>query len=169
MNYLFQHKRVKIIFLIYLLFIVDVVVIKYYGNVEDVMNRIQAIIAARNNGIWNINLNPLISIASFLRSFQYGGIRVIIFFIGNIFVFVPLGFSPPLVMKNSSFLKTMALCLLIIIGIELTQFAACLGYADLGDVILNMIGSLIGFIVYKLYYIFAKKKPKTQNRTGAIH
>lgn len=41
--------------------IVDVVVIKYYGNVEDVVNRIQGIIAARNEGIWNINLNPLIS------------------------------------------------------------------------------------------------------------
>lgn len=70
---------------------------------------------------------------------------------GNILIFIPLGFLYPLCRKkNVGFFEA----LLVILGsscmIELIQFLFLTSRrADVDDVILNLIGGIIGYLIYK--------------------
>jgi glycopeptide antibiotics resistance protein len=80
--------------------------------------------------------------------------------IANIILFVPMGFLVPFVLRRPSFLKTMGISLGIIVAIEITQYVTNLGATDIDDVILNMIGCLIGFMVYVVSIELYKKLNK---------
>jgi glycopeptide antibiotics resistance protein len=130
---------------------VNFVVIKYFGDIEAVEDRIESILAQRSEGYWNISVIPFRSIISSIDSFipipSFGVVTQ--FFIGNILVFVPMGFMIPWFMRRRyTFFKTMFACFMIILLIETIQFVTCLGVADIDDVILNMIGCVIGYLVY---------------------
>ncbi|WP_018886603.1 VanZ family protein [Paenibacillus massiliensis] len=150
---IFTHKRSKVIFSIYLLFIINFVIIKFTGNIEHVVARIQANIFQKSIGYWKINLNPVVTLKSSFHSFQNSGITSyeVLYFIGNVLIFLPMGFLIPFLLKKQSLFKTMFCCLLLIVGIELTQFITYLGSADMADVFLNMIGCLFGYIGNKIY------------------
>ncbi|MFB5267343.1 VanZ family protein [Paenibacillus enshidis] len=153
MSIVFTYKRVRFIFLIYLLLIINFVILKFTGNWLGVISRVQAIILQRNMGYWNISLNPLRTINAIFDSFQYGGMaHELFYFFGNIVAFFPMGFLIPFLRKKSSLFNTMLSCLLIILVIEFTQFITCLGSADIADVILNMTGCLIGYMGNRIYY-----------------
>lgn len=68
---------------------------------------------------------------------------------GNLLMFIPAGWLLPRIFKPmrkfSVFFMT---CLFSILFIETFQLLTLLGYFDIDDVILNMIGVLIGFIGY---------------------
>ena len=71
-------------------------------------------------------------------------------------MFVPLGFFLPAVFpKARSFRRSMLLSLLLLFAVELIQFFTLLGSLDIADVILNMVGVLVG---YGVYWLFARKK-----------
>ncbi|CAI6082945.1 hypothetical protein PAECIP112173_03736 [Paenibacillus sp. JJ-100] len=104
-------------------------------------------------GIWNISLEPFqsitASVSSYIRDPGFGVITL--FLIGNILIFVPLGFLLPLLLKKPSYIKTMLISLGVIVSIETLQLVTCLGIADVDDVLSNMIGSTIGYAAY--YFI----------------
>lgn len=69
--------------------------------------------------------------------------------IGNIAAFVPLGFLIPAISTRlRKISKTLLVCLICIIGIEIFQFVAMIGYFDVDDIILNMLGCFMGYLVY---------------------
>ena len=71
--------------------------------------------------------------------------------VGNVAGFVPLGYLVPLVFKkHSSFFKTLVFGLLFILFIEIIQLLTGLGEFDVDDIILNMLGVLLGNIAYKV-------------------
>ncbi len=70
--------------------------------------------------------------------------------VGNIACFIPLGYLPPLVFqKHRGFFKTLLLGLSFILFIEITQLLTGLGEFDIDDIILNMLGAIIGALTYK--------------------
>ncbi|KRF09901.1 VanZ family protein [Paenibacillus sp. Soil787] len=81
-------------------------------------------------------------------------------FIANIILFVPMGYLVPFVLRKSSFLKTMGISLGIIVAIEIIQYVTNLGATDIDDVILNMTGCLIGYMVYMVSVELYKKWDK---------
>ena len=68
--------------------------------------------------------------------------------IGNIFLFIPFGIFTSYYVKNKSFVPIFILSALISSSIEITQ--SLIGRTlDIDDVILNTLGGIIGYFIYK--------------------
>ncbi|MEL7660547.1 VanZ family protein [Acetobacterium wieringae] len=70
---------------------------------------------------------------------------------GNIILFLPLGFLYPLARKNKvGFVHVFVVILGTTCAIELTQYLFLASRrADVDDIILNLIGGLIGYLIFK--------------------
>ena len=77
---------------------------------------------------------------------------------GNLIMFVPMGCLLPLIFKKQKkfgwFLLTQSI---ILISIEVGQLGFRLGSFDIDDLILNLVGAIVGFL---LYLFFQKKQKK---------
>lgn len=88
--------------------------------------------------------------------------------VGNVLLLVPFGFLIPMLFKKLRNLKNIFIAsLLFSFMIETTQFliSIILGFnykiVDVDDVILNVMGGLIGYIAYKLIYAIFKRSTDT--------
>lgn len=77
--------------------------------------------------------------------------------LGNIGWFVPLGFLLPILLKKKNLLITMVIGLMFSFFIETMQFVLYKGVAELDDLILNILGTVIGYFLFKLSYKFISK------------
>lgn len=137
-------KLIKILFYIYIAFLILFVVLKFDGSFERIISLHNSIIENEKDGLRNINLIPFRSISPYLRNitepFAFKNI------IANILVFIPLGFFVS--NKNSkNVFKTLVICLPVILSIELIQLFFKIGFFDVDDIILNFLGALIGLII----------------------
>lgn len=87
--------------------------------------------------------------------------------LGNIIAFIPFGFLLPCLAQSfTKFKKFVWLALILPVGVELTQLIGSLAiqavwkYADIDDVILNMAGMLLGFLILKLFLRIVEKTAK---------
>ena len=83
---------------------------------------------------------------------------------GNVAMFVPLGFLVPCIWeKTGKFGWHFLAMTLTIAGVELLQLATGLGTCDVDDLLLNLIGTTIGFGIYQLW----KKILKSSSKEGS--
>ncbi|MBV6880630.1 VanZ family protein [Epilithonimonas ginsengisoli] len=76
---------------------------------------------------------------------------------GNIILFIPYGFLGILYPKLNQF-KWFVFAFFIVINIvEFSQYYFKRGFADIDDIILNTLGAVIGFLIYKKFF-FVKDK-----------
>lgn len=83
--------------------------------------------------------------------------------LGNILIFIPLGIFLPILFKRyASFNKAIAFSILVSFTIEALQFLLQIGQFDIDDLILNGIGSIVGFFFIKLIFKFQNivQKPR---------
>ncbi|MFF3025643.1 VanZ family protein [Gottfriedia sp. NPDC057948] len=124
---------------------------------------------------WSINYIPLTSIIRDISEvgIAYSGdavfmIKMIVRNVGgNILMFMPLGFLVPILWGNCKRLKNILMIGLIVsLSIESLQFVECLLGVGLGrkididDVICNVFGTILGFLIYKLLLLFLSKTKK---------
>lgn len=70
---------------------------------------------------------------------------------GNVVMFIPLGLFLPLISANlRKPWKALLLSALIITAVELLQLFTLLGSCDVDDLILNLLGSALGYWLYRL-------------------
>ena len=104
----------------------------------------------------SLNLRPFATIGMYLRLLSSRSSEVfwrhaIINLAGNIVMFVPLGvFLPRIFSKLRGFFATFFFCLLLIAIVEIIQYFTMLGACDIDDLILNMIGICIGYLLSKV-------------------
>ena len=108
----------------------------------------------------SINLMPFHTIRNFINAvsrtddgymFRFSVINLA----GNVVMFIPLGFFVPCVFsKFSRFGYCMLFSAICITAVELIQLFTLLGSCDIDDLILNMIGSAVG---YGMYFIVKRK------------
>lgn len=140
-------KLIKILFYIYIAFLILFVVLKFDGSFERIISLHNSIIENEKDGLRNINLIPFRSISPYLRNITepYAFKNII----ANILVFIPLGFFVS--NKNSkNVFKALIICLGVILSIECIQLLFKIGFFDVDDIILNFIGSLIGMGINKI-------------------
>lgn len=140
-------KLIKILFYIYIAFLILFVVLKFDGSFERIISLHNSIIENEKDGIRNINLIPFRSISPYLRNITepYAFKNII----ANILVFIPLGFFVS--NKNSkNVFKALIICLGVILSIECIQLILKIGFFDIDDIILNFIGALIGMGINKI-------------------
>lgn len=140
-------KLIKILFYIYIAFLILFVVLKFDGSFERIISLHNSIIENEKEGIRNINLIPFRSISPYLRNITepYAFKNII----ANILVFIPLGFFVSNKNPKNVF-KTLVICLSVILSIECIQLLFKIGFFDVDDIILNFIGSLIGMGINKI-------------------
>lgn len=140
-------KLIKILFYIYIAFLILFVVLKFDGSFERIISLHNSIIENEKDGLRNINLIPFRSISPYLRNITepYAFKNII----ANILVFIPLGFFVS--NKNSkNVFKALIICLGVILSIECIQLILKIGFFDIDDIILNFIGALIGMGINKI-------------------
>lgn len=77
--------------------------------------------------------------------------------IGNIVMFIPYGFLGILYPKLNRLGWLLLTFFVVINVIEVSQFYFKRGFADVDDVILNTLGVVIGFLVYKKWFFIKGK------------
>lgn len=140
-------KLIKILFYIYIAFLILFVVLKFDGSFERIISLHNSIIENEKDGLRNINLIPFRSISPYLKNITepYAFKNII----ANILAFIPLGFFVS--NKNSkNVFKTLVICISVILSIECIQLLFKIGFFDVDDIILNFIGSLIGMGINKI-------------------
>jgi glycopeptide antibiotics resistance protein len=94
----------------------------------------------------------LILFHSILHDWSVGGSSFVVNFLGNLVVFAPLGFMMPIVRSHPTHLKHVALFGLVLSGmIEVAQYCSDRRVADIDDVLLNVAGMLMGYVVLRLW------------------
>lgn len=89
---------------------------------------------------------PFHALVSFVKEIQKG--RIGANFLGNIVLFIPVGFLVPIVTRKWEWFWTLAIGCGFSVLIEATQLMTNRGCFDLDDIILNTIGTIIGYCVW---------------------
>ncbi|RCX23866.1 VanZ like protein [Fontibacillus phaseoli] len=96
------------------------------------------------------NLKPLFTIKQFLHVDSSHSDAAMINLIGNIVVFTPFGVLLPMILKGR-LSKSLLIFIAGLFILETVQLLSRRGSFDIDDFILNSLGYLIGFGVYKLF------------------
>lgn len=118
-------------------------------------------------GFWqtvkmNANVVPFRSIGEYIWNAQHYNLDIILHnLLGNILIFLPLGvFLPVLFEKLRSSSKVLAASLAASFLIELLQLGFKAGRFDVDDILLNVLGSMVGLLIFKAAHRFIRMPKK---------
>ena len=113
----------------------------------------------------SVNLIPLHSIRQYIMVDNgIDGTRIMDMNIwGNVLMFLPLGIYLSLHSATKSIAKILCYIFFFSLFIEVIQYIFALGVTDIDDIFLNLIGGLIGIIIYKIAKLFLKNDIKIKN------
>lgn len=116
-------------------------------------------------GYYLLNLQPFIWIT---ETYEMGWARMIEQLILNILMFIPLGFLAPMVFQSLRRLwSAAAFSLCCTVFIEVFQYFTGRA-ADIDDVIMNLLGGVLGFFVFALLNCFLRDKPFWRKLLGIV-
>lgn len=102
----------------------------------------------RREGVSRINAQPLVEL---IKLWDYGYFWSFTYnVVGNIVWFIPLGYLLPCVKKNWSFVHILCMGMMVSASIEMLQYICRTGITDIDDLIFNTLGTLIGYLFFKL-------------------
>ena len=158
-----KNKRINIareiilfIFFVYFLFLLLLTIFK--GGCIEFSNQFNSFMYREHGLLGIINIVPIKeTINTFMHS-ETGMRNSLRNVIGNILVFMPLGFFIPLLFdKFNNLKKVLKVGCLSSLAIELSQLFVGSNVCDIDDVIYNTLGALAGFICYKTFETIIKK------------
>ena len=158
-----KNKRINIvrevilfIFFVYFLFLLLLTIFK--GGRIEFSNQFNSFMYREHGLLGIINIVPIKeTINTFMHS-ETGMRNSLRNLIGNILVFMPLGFFIPLLFdKFNNLKKVLKVGCLSSLAIELSQLFVGSNVCDIDDVIYNTLGALAGFICYKTFETIIKK------------
>jgi glycopeptide antibiotics resistance protein len=101
-----------------------------------------------------VNLIPLVKSISMIQNAITLGVMVrdvVINLLGNLLLLVPLGFFLPVLSEKSrSAFKIIGLGFVVSLSIEMSQFILAVRIFDVDDILLNTLGALLGYSIFKL-------------------
>ena len=103
----------------------------------------------------SINLKPFVTIKLYYSLLQGNDAYLVrhafINLVGNVVMFVPLGFYQPyLVSGLRKWYKTMLTTVVLILLVEVVQYVTGLGSCDIDDLLLNLAGAWLGYILWRI-------------------
>lgn len=105
----------------------------------------------------NVNLVPFLTIGNYLnvvlnRTNDAVFMHCLINLLGNVLLFIPAGYLLPTLWKRQrNFFRFFATCLGVMFLVETLQLFTLLGCFDVDDLILNLFGMSLGFLIYHLF------------------
>lgn len=134
-----------VMFTVYLLILVRIILFKD--------TQLYDLFAMIGHGQRAVNIIPFAS--TFEMISNMGSMHILQNVIGNAALFFPMGIFIPL-LTNKGFKQTIVIVLGMSVSIEALQFVMAVGISDIDDVILNMLGAVVGCSVFN----YIKKKIK---------
>ena len=106
----------------------------------------------------NYGTNNFVPFHGIMR-YEFGSSYFIHNILGNIIMFIPFGFFVSIIMKSKNPIPDLFVTLITSIVIEFTQFK--IGRTvDIDDIILNMFGGFIGYLIFVILYSISEKLPE---------
>ena len=145
---------IVLLFILYMLLLFAVLVLKYpTGMLEGSLKKIiSGESIARMEPKW-IPFETIIDYASRAHVLQDWFVKNLAC---NVIMFLPFGFLLPWVSKLKGWRLILSGCLLSV-AIEVLQYATALGQMDVDDVILNTLGTALGYGIYLLIVRYKNK------------
>lgn len=139
--------------MIYLLFIRGRHAVEGMPYWEQVLNNYNLTPFHTMGNYWHILTNKAYYLEKWGAEsiYRYQARHAFINLAGNVVMFVPLGALLPAANgKLRKFFRTFFACAGLIVAVEVLQLFTLLGSCDVDDLILNMIGVVLGYILWKL-------------------
>ena len=134
------------IFFIYFLILINLTICK--------MNMLQISFQHK----FHVNYMPFIETINMFKDDFMGIGNAIYNVVGNILLFVPLGFFIPLLFKKKNKIINIALYgFYASLAIEIIQLFTAINLTDIDDIIFNTLGAVLGFFTYNVFYYVIKK------------
>lgn len=151
-----KQKRVRILFIIYILVLLKVIVFKLpLERMKEIMDSWTREVIWE--GMESANFKPFRTIRMYIR-YWGTGLNSFENLVGNVVAFIPLGyFLPRLFPLLRNVFVCMSCALLIVTGIELFQLLSAFGAFDVDDILLNCTGALLGYISYIFIETFRRR------------
>lgn len=153
-------KYIRILFILYLLILMKVIIFKFpFAEMRQIAASWKKEVFWE--GLSGANFELFRTIKLYVRHWDNKGINSFGNLIGNIIAFIPLGYMLPRLHKIfENLFVCMATALLFILGIELFQLFSAFGIFDVDDILLNGLGTLIGYLCFVLMKLLAKANKK---------
>lgn len=134
----------------WVLFIGYLVLLVYFLFFAESMGRTQI----QNQYSYNLELFKEIR-RFWLYRRQLGVQAVVLNLFGNVAAFIPCGFFLPIISRRSRrWYNTVLLSFLFSLTVEIIQLAGKVGSFDVDDLLLNTLGGMLGFVLYRLVQTF---------------
>lgn len=156
-----MNKTIKIsllfVLLIYFIVLSKLILLKYYsfsGIVDQLLFRGESLFFLKE-----YNLIPFRTITAYIQAEGTTPISAFKNLAGNIVGFIPFGILAALIFfKQPTAIKIIMSTFLLSLIYELIQLIFRLGTFDVDDLLLNTLGGLIGFLIYKFFDTAIKSK-----------
>lgn len=142
-----MRKWIKLIFAIYLLVLVKVIIFKYpYEQLYAIAQTWRRDVILE--GLGTANFIPFKTVKMYIK--YAGKLNSFENLAGNILVFVPFGILLPMIRNTKcNLMDVFANAMILVLGIEVFQLFSAFGAFDVDDIILNCLGAVLGYLIYK--------------------
>ncbi|MGL5259026.1 MAG: VanZ family protein [Lachnospiraceae bacterium] len=153
-----KEKTLQVCFLIYILFVIRVIILKYpFSVLKEIVDSWEKAVILE--GLSTANFTFLKTIKMYIKYFPKHNAVANLF--GNILVFVPFGFMLPSIWtKAKKCMITLFWGLLFVVGIETFQLFSAFGAFDVDDILLNMLGIMLGYLLFVFFQNVNEKQEK---------
>ncbi len=157
-------KRQKMGWVIFLFYLI---LLAYFLFFSDYFGR-----GSHSKEEYAYNLVPFKEIRRFIVYWRVVGFRSFLLnIVGNIAGFMPLGFFLPVISRRSRhWFNTVLLSFLFSLCIETVQLVFKVGSFDVDDMILNTLGGILGYILYKtVQHIRVRRKRRAKTEKSFLY
>lgn len=128
----------KFLFAVYIIFLMYFLIFSDWYGRSGVMEE------------YHYNLVFFQEIRRFWEYRELLGVWSVVNLLGNVLIFVPLGFFEPMASYRRSFFGTVFDGFLISMLVEVFQFISKVGRFDVDDLLLNTLGVIFGYLIFLL-------------------
>lgn len=152
-----KQRALYIIFGIYMFVLISILIFKFpTGMVSNAIKNVMAGAELHRSPMQLVPFKTIIEYAGNVHSLTDWFIKNLAC---NIIMFMPLGILLPLMLENGEIRKKGSIFFMVLLAgfilstaIEIIQYISCLGLCDIDDVILNTMGSVMGYFLLCGYH-----------------
>ena len=151
-----SRKWLRVIFFLYLLLVIRLIIFKYpFYRLEEIASSWEKGVILEGLDTANFTLfktiRMYIDYSYKLNSFEN--------LVGNVIVFVPFGFLLPYVLTwGRNFFVMLLNAFVFVLGIEVFQLFSAFGAFDVDDILLNCVGTVLGYFIFLIWENIGKEK-----------
>ncbi len=161
------HRTMIWLFVFYILFVIKVVILKYpFEHLFQIAQTWTREVILE--GLDTANFTLFKTIRMYIR--YADRLNSVENLVGNVVVFIPLGIFLPMLFKTCSrFGETLMVSFICVVGIELFQLFSAFGAFDVDDILLNCVGTSLGYGLYDLGRRTVRRKDLSGKEMQADH